>query len=535
MEQSAIKALIAKRHPSYATQAPEWDFLQSAITGGPEYTRGNLYPHALEPAQIYAGRMQRAKDHHLNISKMVVDSYEGYLHQTPPTIAETVPDAIRAYTEKATQAGASIEAFGKSVSRDVESFGIIYIATDKPTKPDDRILSALEEKELDLKPYSYIIHPQDMLDGKIINGQFVWCMVRETVREDETPQSSGEIITRFRVWENHQITVFTPVKDANGTVTYTEDIFPNALGCVPIVRVKFAESTDDFACPGLIADIAHIDRTIFNYNSLQSEIHFKTTFPQLKIPYDGMIFETNEDGIESLTEAGQAIMKMGVNSFIPFSSTLGSGPDYMNYPDGPSKDLREAVRELIQAAVTMAFLDGENAVEGKQSVGSGVSKAYTFQKLNKRLSAIADMLEAAFMQVFKYVCLWSGTDIKAIPEGAIDYPDTFEVKSLTQEIVDVVSLLGSGIKSETLEAKIYKQLVVLAFPKMDEDEQNTIFDEIDGAVKDAYEMADLSSQAAAATMTDGLDPASIVKADATSDVRQAEKDNKESGARNAEL
>jgi hypothetical protein len=536
-EQARIAAMLNKRHPEYTANLPEWNFMEASVTGGPGYVSGNLYQHALEELEVYRGRALRARDQHYNISGLVVDSYEGYLCQEPPIVSDAAPSCIAAYAARATDEGSTLEDFSKEVTRDLLKYGILYIVTDKPAIDVDRELSAAEDMALGNQPYSYVVHPQNLLDGKIVNGQFVWAIIRETAREDETPESPGNDVIQYRVWECDRIRVYKEDPNEPGCFILVSEV-PNGYGIVPIARVAYNKNTKGFACPGLISDIAHMDRAIFNMNSLQDEINYKATFPQLAIPYDGKLFTTNEAGEETLSGAGEQILKMGLESFIPYSSVAGA-PAYLNYPDGPSKDLREAVKGKCLAAFALAFLDGENGVEEVHSTGSGVSKSYTFQKLNKRLSAISDVIESAFLAVFRIICVIQGVNPEALPEGAIDFPDTFEIKSLTQEITDIIALLGSGLKSQTFSIEVFKRLVRLAFPKMDEDILAQIDEEIEAGVSDEYQMQELSATAQAAGLAAsatqstaaaaGVDPAGIVKSNSATGVRTAEKDNSENG------
>jgi hypothetical protein len=294
-EQAAVAAMLTKRHPEYKDNLPEWNFLEASVKGGPGYVSGNLYQHALEELEVYTGRVMRARDQHYNISGLVVDSYEGYLCQEPPVISDSVPDCIKAYSEAATQDGGSLEDLAKELTRDLLQFGIVYLATDKPAIETDRELSAAEDKALGNEPYSYIIHPQNFLDGKIENGKFAWAVIRETTRDDGNPDSSGSEIVQYRVWECHRIRVFKADPQNEGLYILVSEV-PNAYSMVPIVRVAYNRNAKGFACPGLISDIAHMDRAIFNVNSLQDEINYKVTFPQLAIPYDGGLFTTNDAG-----------------------------------------------------------------------------------------------------------------------------------------------------------------------------------------------------------------------------------------------
>lgn len=512
-----IRVMLEKRNPEWEVNNAEWGFLRQALEGGHTYVAGNLYRHELEDPKIFAGRQMRAADHHYNLTRLVIDSYEGYLFQVPPTLAPKSPACIEAYADKAGQDECSLSDFTKEVTRWLLAYGVIYIATDKPeaVRPEGRELSAQEEADQGLVPYSYVIHPQYMLDGKLEKGRFLWCIVQEDSRDDQDPESTGEPIVRYRVWEKDRIRVYRkdPKTSKKQSPAYLlESEIKNELGYIPIVPVYYGETSKDFSCPGLISDIAHIDRAIFNKGSLLDEVHYKVTFPQLVIPYGGNLF-----GDTGLSPEGQQIVTMGLDSFIPFQADTGE-PKFLNYPEGPAKELREAIKEMVIHATALALLDGEAAQGTTRETASGVTKSYIFQKLNKRLATIADTLEDAFRNVFKDVQAWTGDDSE-LPDNPLDFPNQFEVKSLTQEITDYIAVLGIGISSPTFKAEVYKKVVRLSMPKLDDEALTAIDNEIEQMVQDEYQMETLQNDAKAAgheadktqaeAQVNGLDPVTL--------------------------
>lgn len=462
MESNRLKRIVARRHPDYVGNLAEWTFLRQSIEGGPDYVNNNLYKHPKENSEIYAARIKRASDNNFNICQLVMDNYEGFIFQIPPEAAAELPPAIVDFMNKADLEGKPLICLAQEVMHWMATYGVVTVCIDKPSADmDPNELTAAQEADANLDPYAYVIHPTHLLDAKLDKGEFCWALIQEDVRDDEDPwTSTGAIVTRWRLWERDQWTLISCARSKDGTEVYSAISGPNDLGRVPLVQFCFTE-TKGLAAKGLLRDIAHIARAVFNKTSLLDEIHYAVTFPQLAIPYTGEIF--NEQG---LTPEGNTILTMGLHDVLPFPREAGP-PVYVSPEAGPSTQLETSIKGLVILALTLALLEGEAGQEGGRNGGSGVSKAYVFEKLNRRLSNIADTLEQGFQNVIKMVALWLNIDPESLPPVAWNFPDNFEVRSLAQEIADTIALLGADVPSDRFKRELFKQIVRKAFPKLD--------------------------------------------------------------------
>jgi hypothetical protein len=489
-----IKRLVERRHPDHKANLPEWQFLRQAIEGGPAYVDGNLFQHPKEDPTVYAARKQRAGDHHYNLTAQVLQTYLGYLFQTPPAIGNGIPAWLADFIAEADEDGRPLVEFAKDVAQWQMGYGIIWIGVDKPQADPEAIANASEaqEKESGLAPYAYLAHPDHVLDGKIERGVVKWLLVQEDKRDDDDPiASSGEMVTKYRLWTETDWRLISQAKGADGSVRWAvEAEGPNPVGRVPFVPFRYG-SGSGFASPGLVADIAHLDRAIWNKASLLDEIHYAVTFPQFAIPYVGDLYEqTGEDGtgspIYGLTAQGHGILAMGLHSVIPYASEAGE-PRYVTPPNEPATALQASIDKMVHLLLGLALLDGEFAHSdgqvGVKAAASGISKAYTFEKLNRRLATIGDKLEAAFALVFELVALWLGKSPDDIPEGAWVFSDSFEVRSLAQDLEEFAALMGSNVPSATARAELWKRILRKALPKLEEDEWKKIEAEIDAGAE----------------------------------------------------
>lgn len=504
-----LKAVVERRHPDHVANCADWCFFRQAVIGGGAYANeGNLYKHPKEDSHIYAARLKRAADNHFNITELVLTTYLGYLFQRAPSEHADAPEEVKRFIKRADSKGRTLAAFARDVAAEVATTGPAYLCVDKPPTPDgpdvprgpdgEPAPTAAQEADAGLFPYVYIIRPECLLDGKREGAGFAWALVQEDYRDDESPwTSTGEQRTRWRLWEKHQWTVIEEVRDPKtGKVTaYTATTTPNKLGRVPIVPIHYREGTE-LAAKGLLADIARLDRACFNKTSLQDEVHYQVTFPQLAVPFNGPLFDAG-----GRTAEGHAILTVGLDTVLPFHAESGA-PQYVAPPAGPSEALGASVAQIAALALALALLDGEVAApgskgdagdKGAKAAASGVSRAYVFEKLNKRLADLADRLESGFEAVFDLVLAWYGkTREAAKAEERVcwwDWPDTFEVRSLAQDVADAVAVQAAGVSSPTFLTIIRQALVRKALPKQDDATLQKIDREIESGAKDDALMA----------------------------------------------
>lgn len=484
-----LKKLVERRHPDHKANAAEWSFIRKALEGGPDYVEGNLFKHPKEAAAVYAARKARAADHHVNFTSQVRDTYTGYLFQQPPASAAKLPDWLERFIAQGDSEGRPLSELAKDAAGWELAYGLIWIGVDKPRAPVDvSQLSQADEEALGLEPYAYLVHPTHVLDGKIERGVVKWLLLQEDDRDDVDPlTSSGDMITRWRLWTPTEWLMIGVVKSADGGMTYQViDKGPNTVGRVPFVPLRYGAGCG-FACPGLLGDVAHLDRAIFNQSSLKDEILYAVTFPQLGVPFAGDLYEEAEDGSGGfkLTSEGAAVLRIGLHNVIPYNAEAGA-PAYFSPDNGPIEAIGGSIDKIVRLLLGLALLDGEQPEEGGPQAGvSGLSKAYTFEKLNRRLASIADGLEAAFRAVFDLVALWLGKNPEELPEGVIwEFPDSFEVRSLAQDLEEFAALMAGSVPSTTAKAELWLAILRKAMPKVDAATWKTIEEEVRQGLED---------------------------------------------------
>lgn len=469
---------LDRRHPQYGAYVDHWEFLRQSYVGGPEYLSANLQPFWREGAGSFDDRQRRA--HHYAFSRKVVDIFNGYLWQQPPSRKrEELSPALLAFWENADGAGHDIDTvMSQQVTPWTMAFGRFFGIVDKPTTV---ARTRAEERTLGLFPYLTFYSPIDVLDARLENGRPVWLLLRERVRDDSVPMtSSGAVEERYRLWTRLDWTLWKVVTDEGNNqrraVLIGQGLHP--VGEVPVVTFDHRTAESWFVSPSLIWEIAYLDRSIFNHISLLDTVLYDTSFPQLRIPFQALMPGQGEDEAGAEQQARGKLIELSTKAAFTYDANSPTAPDWMAAPTEPAAVLNERIRAEIDELYRHVSLAGEMAQTVNEA--SGISKEHDFRKLNKLLATQADNMEQAEYQTLRYVAAWMGEDPDTVPHDAVDYPDSFDVKTLMDDLSEIAAMAQAEMPREVI-AQAQKDAVKRAFGKLPETELQALLDAIDAA------------------------------------------------------
>jgi len=238
-------------------------------------------------------------------------------------------------------------------------------------------------------------------------------------------------------------------------------------GKVPVVFLDHQDSSGSrYSPPGLVDEIARIDREIAQEQTSLHEIVMAQSAPTLMMP-------TDEDD-------SSKIIKLGTAAVLTYSPEATTPPAYLTVPGDLITALQDRIDKRIAKLRELASLPTGNTAG--QAAQSGVAKQWDSQALQGRLAAKAQNLQAAEMEIAQIVDLFNGGD--GSREGVvIQYPSTFDVTSLADDINQAPALAEMpGQYSLTYKAQLAKSIAKKSMPDLDERTRKTIDDEIEANV-----------------------------------------------------
>lgn len=459
------RTVLDNRHPDYERLAPDWLFWQQSYEAGAAYRQSeHLFRFPKETAANYSARLKRAS--RINFTKQVLDLMIQYLaKEAPARKKELASTALQEFWKDTDRRGTGIDDFMKHIGLMTALYGRYYIMVDKPTTVAK---NKLEQKHLKLKPYVYGITPLDVLDLVYdeFSGKITQVLIREYTRGSINlleARSENTLQERYRLWlktrEGVQWVLWRQGKDGN-----VEELDRGLANIpeIPIVEVHRLGGS-------LVEDIATLDRKVFNYESLLDQILYEQTFSTLRLPWSGRTEEFYE----------QWELTVGTKSILPYDPSTGAAPDFIS----PDAQQGELILKAIEQTISRIYqaknlLDTMGSVQSSPAnPSSGIARGYDFEKLNASLAAFADDLERADETLARFVNLWEG-EKEEFPEDLIDYPDTFDIKTLLQSLEEA-KLLSQSVYSDTFRRNLQKSLVQKAASKLSPQEFQTIMNEIE--------------------------------------------------------
>jgi hypothetical protein len=466
--QKQLRAFIKRRHPDYQDKCAHWDFLDATYEGGREWFCNNVFRYIKEGDKEYDDRVKRA--YRFNHTREVVDLVQKYIFKSPITRAEDAPKEVQAFWKNATLSGLSIGEYMKLVGTETSKKGRGYLVVDTNAKPG--VVSVADAKKAKVRVYSYYVRPQDALDmGFDEDGVMQWILIRERVRDDKDPiGSSGAITEQFRLWTTTYWQVFTIKVPKTGKV---DDIIvvegpqePHAVGEVPVIPIDHVISEDKYSAPGLIDDIAYLDRACANYCSNLDAIIQDQTFSQLVMPAQGLMPGTDKY---------DALVEMGTKRIFAYDGEGGAKPEYISPDVKQAQLIITVVNKIITEIYHTIGMAGERTKQDNAmgiDNSSGVAKAYDFERMNSLLTSKADALENAENKLADLVLKWNdqkdGLAGLAGEQDLVKYPDTFDVRSLFDEFT-IAERLALVDAPKSLRQEQMKQVIEKLFPRLSND------------------------------------------------------------------
>jgi hypothetical protein len=476
--QKQLRAFIKRRHPDYQDKCAHWDFLDATYEGGREWFCNNVFRYIKEGDKEYEDRVKRA--YRFNHTREVVDLVQKYIFKSAIVRANDAPKEIKDFWKNATLSGLSIQEFMKLVGTETSKKGRGYLVVDTNAKPN--VVSVADAKAAKVRVYAYYIRPQDALDmGFDEDGVLQWILLRERVRDDKDPiTSSGAIDIQYRLWTTTFHQLFTVQQGKSGKV---EDLkvtehppVGHTVGEVPVLPVDHVISEDKYSAPGLIDDIAYLDRACANYCSNLDAIIQDQTFSQLVMPAQGLMPGTDKY---------DALVEMGTKRIFAYDGEGGAKPEYISPDVKQAQLIITVINKIITEIYHTVGMAGERTKQDNAmgiDNSSGVAKAYDFERMNSLLTSKADALENAENKLADLVLKWNGQ-----PKGLegldredselVKYPDTFDVRTLFDEFT-IAERLALVDAPKSLRQEQMKQVIEKLFPRLASDLKSTMLEDV---------------------------------------------------------
>lgn len=408
------------KHACYAAQATarsfwrrsnraRWDYPAGIDAGG----RPLLPQHERELPDRFKRRMAQA------IARKyvgpILDRYNDHVCRGKVVRQGTggVYDTIKA---DADGAGTTLDQLMRRALRLAQTEGLTYLLAD--ANVDGAYATAAEEIAAGRRPVLRRIGADAVPWWRDWQGQVMEAIVLLTDRDGRP----------FGWYVTTTTTQRIALDPDNGNVLGVEDEVSHPYGGCPLVRLApLFDDDSDVGDDSQAAPLAEIQKLILNLDSLHHEELYGSTFTT------PVFLGVSAEEVKDVTVGpGKGLALPGEAGRTPSLGKLGADP-------AQAQSLREATSGWVRELYRIAGLSPGNPTE-TGAPESGVAKAFAFNEVETRLAALADAAEAAEnLAMQRMAKAWSFT------YQAADWPDTFDVQTLADELETVIRITTSQL------------------------------------------------------------------------------------------
>jgi len=444
-------------HPDYDKLIDRWNMYLLSYEGGQDYVyeggESYLYRHVREHIQDFKFRQKRAVFE--SISQVVINVYQSHIRRKGVVRTENTNSNYKEFLDNCDMQGHNLDYFmlERAFLTD-QIFGFSYIVIDEPhVGQDEIIVTEYDRKQLEVRPYLINYYPTQAINWKWSNGKFDWIIFEEYEFQDDLKPlelSKQQKPTKFyRIWTKNE---WIKLDDKSNEV----DRGSHNYGEAPVV---IAYNRESFLYPlpvgkSAINTIAELDRKVFNLNSLLDEFLYRQCFVQLIL---------DNSTIGKIIESGTTkVLNVSIDEF---------APSYLEPPTGGAEFIVGERDRLISSAYQAAMIRGDNYMQQKQAE-SGVAKAYDLHDSNQNIAQKSKNIESTENEIHRLLKDYYG-EVKAT------YPISFDIKTLNEELTEMIEVFKADIGSITYAREKAKKFVQKDFENINPELLRKIYDELD--------------------------------------------------------
>ena len=441
-------------HVDYTKRKRRFDFWELSYCGGPDYKSGkdadgqNIFVDHEQESDKGTTRRKRLSVYR-NYCRPVVQKYNNYIFSNPVSRPVMQDTTFKDFSDDVDLSGTTFADFIKHSGLWAAVLGQWFVLAES-TKSDEGKTLAQAQVESD-RLYFIDIDPRRVVNWEMLGGKYTSLLI-------DFPDES-----KARLYTDEKIT------------TIDIDIKTKQVAKITVEQNDFGQIPVEVCCvledqQSQLADIAEVNKSLFNLDSLMREELQKQTFTQ----WFATIPRTSEDGqkpkLEDMSFGGRKIIffEMQKDDTVTFTKLTSDVSQ--------AESIRSSITADIAEIYRLAGLQNPDVIQNTES-GRALKLRLNDTALNA--ASIADRIEKFENRLIK---LWSiGMNPTAPQEfGASDFPEDFNSEDLITDLESTLQVLDSDLPP-TFKKEQVKYLADRYFPKLNYDTKNELLAEIEDA------------------------------------------------------
>jgi len=413
-EEKEYQLIFERQHPKIKAKQVIYKLIQDSYAGTTQFKNGEyLRRGLLEYKQEYEKRL--ADSTYENFIQPANDTLCGLLYSQP--IQRKFNSEYEKIADRITK-DTGIEEFMMNVVAPnslMISGGVLVDSPKIPNEYQGKQLSKKQQIDLGLYPYA-VYYPATMIRDFAEDGS--WVLLDDTYCENSNPYQPQKKIECRTLWTASEIIKYKKYGDQWKDVS--KEVYPNPINEIPFIWCNWRDINNDKITESPFEDIAELNKSIYNIDSIITENAFQSSFAQL-------IYQGDTETINKIISAEVP----GSLSVIPISSDAKIAPSYIQRPLANIAILIELEQTRI------------NRIMGKIGLGNTSDKTINmgwqsrkieFEKCEAILRGWAEGMENVEEQIFYFYSKWQNPQWVFGGEYEIEYPDKFQSDSVLEKM-----------------------------------------------------------------------------------------------------
>lgn len=454
------------------------EFLLLAYSGGPAWLDTlrqfaprveRLFTHRLEGDMDFRNRLKRAsyRNYCRPVCRIVSTHVWGDsgVSRTPSEDGS----ASKWFEERKKRANLSritLDRFWRNSCEKAVAFGCVGVESMAPVKPE----GATRSDESRYWPMYSTVSPLEVIayDYDPDTGELNWILLEEQWSEYASATTVMQKVYRYRYFSKEVYGEEVITVDKNGEhLTKSYSPVKNPVGVVPITFISpYAENT--IFGQALLSDLAPINRTIFNLDSLHDDILYQQTFGQLVVQGNNF-----------------PIQATGTSRAFTYPENSTHPPQFIS-PTGQNAKLLEDRATILRLEMYRQALLGPSggAVNLQYATASG--REHDFDDTSQMLRDYAEMMSKAEEDSAVIMGMMLGIEGNE-PAYRAAYPSDFQIRSLTGQLENAMQLKAIGSGPALLTRTLWDVIDKL-FGNMPDKEKEALKKAVEAEISESHEL-----------------------------------------------
>lgn len=408
-------------------------------------------------------KFQRRKDvaHYLNYVEAILDILISYVTKSE-MLRDKTPEQITEWMANADGQGTSWDdMLADVVEPRTGLLGWMPMLFDVPPAPQDATRAVTNAEGI--RARAIPLFPANMLDWEVADdGSFVWVKLR--IDYWRRPDPLGP-----RTKEEHYIlltplaaTVYVVVKNDSGETVSAPQLRSHSFGAVPVVIWRHKPCAEDSVRgTGMVDAVAIECRRLFNLISELDEHLRQQVFALLQVPYSG-------------TEPPSELIG-GTDNAVGLPADCKHEYKWLAPPETVAATFETRIDNTTREIYRLARVEYEVATGQAES---GLSRAYQFERTNRRLGDFAKQLARAEKRCYGFLGRVLGVSPDSVAQASVTAPTDFRVEDLAADIKNALDAISLTLPP-TAEMWVKKRVIEKMLPNLPDEQMAEIMDELE--------------------------------------------------------